>query len=90
MHSVPVLLLVAIFLGSMMDKPHAEHNPCDCQSQNEMCMGSCRGMKKCIGCATHFQECITKCRRKRDFAPFLGTGTETGKQDDKQRDIQFN
>lgn len=89
MHSVSVHLLIVILLGSMMEKPHAEHNPCDCNSQREACIRSCEGFKSCLSCAEYFQKCITSpnCRRKRDFASFLRTGTETAKQDDKQREF---
>ena len=83
MHSVPVVLLIVILLGSMMEMPRAEHNPCDCQGQSEACIRGCAKMKDCIDCAEHFQQCITECRRKRDFASFL----RTAKQDDKQREF---
>ena len=85
MHSVPVLLLGVILLGSLMEKPIAEHNPCDCQTQSKACMTICQEYEDCLGCARHFEQCITsrKCKRKRDFESFLRTGTETAKQDDK-------
>ena len=71
----------------MMEKAHAEYNPCDCQGQGEACIRMCVGYKNCKDCAEYFQECIASCRRKRDFASFLRTGTETAKQDDRQREL---
>ena len=52
-------------------------------------MRSCGQYEVCVVCAKHFQKCIAspKCGRKRDFASFLRTGTETAKQDDKQREF---
>jgi len=87
MNSVSVLLLIAILLGSMMEKPHAEYNPCDCQGQRAACLTICVGYEGCEVCAKYFQDCITRCRRRRDFPSFLRTGTETVKQDDRQREF---
>lgn len=69
----------------MMEKSHADH--CDCQAQNQACLTSCIGFEHCEICVEHFAQCNTRCSGKRDVASFLRTGTETAKQDDKQREF---
>jgi len=87
MHSVTVLLLFVILVGCMMEKSHAEHVSCDCHAQNQACLTSCTGFEHCTFCVAHFERCKTRCSGKRDVASFLRTGTETAKQDDKQREF---
>lgn len=88
MHSVTVLLLFVILVGCMMEKSHAGHDSCDCQAQYRACLTSCTGFKHCTFCVEHLEICkLTRCSGKRDVASFLRTGTETAKQDDKQREF---
>lgn len=87
MHSVTVLLLFVILVGCMMEKSHAEHDSCDCHTKNQACISSCTGFKHCTSCVEHFERCDARCSGKRDVASFLRTGTETAKQDDKQREF---
>ena len=66
MNSVPVLLVV-ILLSSLTKRTDGSECESVCLSQWTQCLTQCIGYVGCTGCATAKTDCVSDCKKRREF-----------------------
>lgn len=90
MNSVPVLLTI-ILLSSVIERPRADDEcTSQCVGTYNACFSGCIGWGECQSCQSGKENCLSSCKKKREFLTSQEAGIETRNEGHKERKFSLN